>query len=361
VFFVSLWFEILGKSEVFHMTYKNILIVKLSAIGDVIHALPVAQALKTCYPQAKITWVVEKPAYDLLTNNPNIDDIIVFDKPKFKSFSGLLHHAPGFIGLLREKKFDLALDLQGLFKSAMISFLSGANSRLVYENTREGSHLLSKRVVGEYSSGHVVDRCLDVVRSLGCHVDRPVFTIVVPPEQENLTKRIAAQAGLDVEMPYAVLALGANWPNKIWPYEHFAQLSDKLYNDNIIPVMIGGPGDRALAELISLMTKIPPIDLTGKTTLKQLAYVIQKAKVFVGGDTGPMHLSAAVGTPTLALMGPTDTIRNGPYGPGHSAIVVPHECAGCWQRSCPKKWDCLQSLSVDQIYEAVKVLLKKTK
>jgi heptosyltransferase-1 len=344
--------------EVFYMTYKNILIVKLSAIGDVIHALPVANALKKCYPEARITWVVEKAAYDLLTNNPDIDEIIVFDKPKFKSFSGFISHAPSFISRLREAKFDLALDLQGLFKSGMINFLSGAETRLVYENTREGSHLLSKRIVGDNSKGHVVERCLDVARFLGCKVDTPVFTIVVPPEQQILTKRIAAQAGLDIEMPYVVLALGANWSNKIWPFEHFATLSDQLYSDNIIPVMIGGPGEQIVAEQILARTRIPPIDLTGKTTLKQLAFVVQQASAFVGGDTGPMHLSAALGTPTVALMGPTDIIRNGPYGQGHIPVVVPHDCAGCWQRTCPKKWDCLKAIAVEQIYEAVQTLLK---
>jgi len=339
--------------------HNNILIVKLSAIGDVIHALPVARALKECYPQSRITWVVEKPAYDLLTNNPDIDEIIIFDKPKFKTISGFIKHVPGFIQHLREAKFDLALDLQGLFKSGMISYLSGATTRLVYENTREGSHLFSKRIAGAYSKGHVVDRCLDVARSLGCQVDKPVFNIVVPPDQQVLTRRIAAQAGFDMKMPYVVLALGANWPNKIWPFEHFAKLSDQLYDNNIIPVMIGGPGDQLAAQKILEMAKIPPIDLTGKTTLKQLAYVIQQAAAFVGGDTGPMHLSVAVGTPTIALMGPTDIVRNGPYGQGHIPIVVSHDCAGCWQRSCPKKWDCLHAITVEEVYQTIQVLLKK--
>jgi heptosyltransferase-1 len=343
----------------FNFMYNNILIVKLSAIGDVIHALPVAQALKKCYPKSRITWIVEKPAYDLLTNNPDIDEIVIFDKPKFKSFSGFVSHAPDLISRLRKEKFDVALDLQGLFKSSMLSFLSGAKTRLVYENTREGSHLLSKRIVGAYSKGHVVDRCLDVVRSLGCQVEKPVFSIVITPEEKELTRRIAGQAGLNIEMPYVVLALGANWPNKIWPFEHFAELSNQLYDANRIPVMIGGPGDKVLAEQISLITKIPPIDLTGKTTLKQLAYIIQRAQAFVGGDTGPMHLSAAAGTPTLALMGPTDPTRNGPYGQGHEVIITPRDCAGCWQRSCPKKLNCLDAITPEHVYTKVRALLER--
>jgi len=333
--------------------YKNILIVKLSAIGDVIHALPVAHALKQKFPTAKITWVVEKPAYDLLTNNPDIDEIIIFEKKKFKTITGFLQYAIPFIKKLRQYKFDLALDLQGLFKSGIISYLSGAKERLVYENTREGSQFLGKRIVGKYSKGHVVQRCLDVTRALGCQIDKPTFTINITLEEQELTRDIALQAGLDLEKPYVVLALAANWPNKIWPYEHFAKLCNALYKKNIIPVMIGGPGDGKIAKMISAITEIPAIDLTGKTNLKQLAYIIKKAKVFLGGDTGPMHLAVAVETPTIALMGPTDILRNGPLGDRHLPIIVPYDCAGCWQRSCPKKIDCLSAITVERVYQGI--------
>ena len=140
------------------MTYKNIVIVKLSAIGDVIHALPVTHALKKQYPGARITWDVEKPAYDLLTNNPDIDEVIVFDKPKFKSIAGLLINGYKFAKVLRAYHFDLAIDLQGLFKSAVISYLSGAPKRLVYCNAREQSHLVGERICGEHEHAHVVEQ-----------------------------------------------------------------------------------------------------------------------------------------------------------------------------------------------------------
>src|SRR5690242_73150 len=123
------------------MTYKNILIVKLSAIGDVIHALPVAHALKKQYPEARITWVVEKAAYEILTDNPDIDEIILFDKPRFRSLAGLFSNGYKFSRELRSRNFDVVIDLQGLFKSAAIAYLSGATERLVYCNARELSHL----------------------------------------------------------------------------------------------------------------------------------------------------------------------------------------------------------------------------
>lgn len=339
------------------MIYKNILIVKLSAIGDVIHALPVAQALKTCFPQAKVSWVVEKAAYDLLTNNPYIDELILFEKQKFKSIGGFIFESPAFIQFLRSKKYDLALDLQGLLKSGLIAYLSGASKRLVYENAREGSHLLSERVVGSHAKGHVVERYLDVVRALGCSIEQPVFSIVHTQAEIDLTGKIASQAGFQLNSRFAVLILGANWPNKIWPYQHYAHLCNRLWEEGIIPILTGSQGERKLAEQIIALTEIPPVDLTGKTSLKQLAYVLKKASVVVGGDTGPMHLAAAVGSPVIALMGPTDIERNGPYGKGHVAIVTPRDCAGCWQRQCPKQLDCLDAITPQQVYDQIQKTL----
>ena len=337
--------------------YKNILIVKLSAIGDVIHALPVAHALKQTYPNARITWVVEKPAYDLLTNNPDIDEIIIFDKPKFKSLAGLLTNGYAFAKKLKSYKFDLAIDLQGLFKSAAISYLSGAAKRLVYCNAREQSHLVGQRICGEHELDHVVERYLDVARYLGCKVDLVLFPINITESEEKKTTAIIHHAGLKLENPYVVLAPGTNWASKCWPPAHFAKLADMLYDKNIIPLLIGGPNDKRLAQEIINNAKIPPIDLTGKTSMKQLAYIIKKSQAFVGGDTGPMHLAVAVETPTVAMFGPTDPQRNGPYGDKHTALLAPVPCQGCWKRVCPKGEDCMAGISVEKVVDQVQCKL----
>lgn len=337
--------------------FSNILIVKLSAIGDVVHALPVAHALKTCYPQARITWVVEKAAYDILVNNPTIDEILIFDKPKYKSLAGFAKHAPAFVQELRSRKFDLALDLQGLFKSAAIAWLSGAPVRCVYQNAREGSDLLARKVVGPNAKGHVVEQYLDVVRQIGCHVSRVSFPIEIAEEEKDTATAIACQAGLDLNTPYVILSPGANWPNKCWPPAHFAKLAADLRSCGITPLLTGGPSDLPKAAEIRRLAKASLVDITGKTTLKQLAYLIKRAQVFVGGDTGPMHLAAALGTPVVALHGPTDTIRNGPYGAQHTTIVAAQECAGCWKRRCPKDRDCLAVINPNQVFETVRKYL----
>jgi heptosyltransferase-1 len=337
--------------------YTNILIVKLSAIGDVVHALPVAYALKQCFPAASITWVVEKPSYDLLANNPCIDEIIIFDKPRLKKAGGYREYAPAFISRLRSRRFDLALDLQALFKSGAIAFLSGARERYVYCNTRELSDLLSRRICGPNRNGHVVERYLDVVRALGCDVREVVFPIHITAAEEAAAATAAEKAGLDMAQPYVILSPGANWPNKRWPAASFAALADKLRRAGLVPVVSGGPGDAALAVEIAAAAATPPVDLTGKTTLKQLAHIIKNARALVGGDTGPMHLAAALATPVVALHGPTDTVRNGPYGSGHKALVTAQPCAGCWRRSCPKGLDCLAGITVQAVYEAIRGLI----
>lgn len=340
------------------MSYRNILIVKLSAIGDVIHALPVASALKKCFPQARITWVVEKPAFDILNNNPDIDEIIIFEKPKFKSVTGFIQNAPAFIQLLRSKKFDLALDLQGLFKSGIIGLLSGAPKRYVYCNTREGSDLLSKKICGPNVAGHIVEQYLDVVRYLGCSVSKAEFGIVITDAEKAQAEEAAALAGLDFSKRYVVLASGANWPNKRWPVDSFAVLADKLSDAEITPVLIGAPSDRQLNENILSSAKWNIVDITGKTSLKQLAYIISQSAALVGGDTGPMHLAAALDIPVAALMGPTNIERNGPYAQEYNSLIAERDCYGCWKRSCPKGLDCLDAISVDAVFNKVMSIAK---
>ena len=339
---------------------KNILVVKLSAIGDVIHALPVSYALKEAWPDARVTWVVEPPAYPLLVDNPYIDDIILFEKKKFKSLGGFMQNIGPFKARLQQTRYDAALDLQGLFKSAAIAWLSGAPVRLGTCNMRECSDKISRPVIGPHARGHIVERYLDVARELGCPVNKVVFPVEISDRDADLSARILQQAGARAENPYVVLAVGANWPNKRWPAKYFAQLSDWLYEQKIIPVIVGGGMvDSQLSGEIAAAAEIPPVNLVGKTTLKQLAYIIQHARLTLGGDTGPVHLSAGLGTPTVMVMGPTDANRNGPYGQLANAIEVDRPCKYCWKRACPKGMDCLSRISVAEVEAKLQQVLAK--
>lgn len=337
----------------------NILVVKLSAIGDVIHALPVSYAIKETWPEAHLTWVVEPPARELLLDNPYIDDIIVFEKKKFKSLRGFLQQIGPFKKRLQESSYDAALDLQGLFKSAAIVWLSDAPQRLGTCNMRELSDRVSRSVVGPHAQGHIVERYLDVARALGCKVGKVVFPMVVSARDQSIAEGTLQHGGVSAGAAYAVLAVGANWPNKRWPVESYAALSDWLYGRHIIPVFIGGGlVDEGLAADITKAAEIPPVNLVGRTTLKQLAHILRGSCFTLGGDTGPVHLAAGLGVHTIMLMGPTDANRNGPYGQQQNAMEVDRPCKYCWKRACPKGLDCLAAISPAQVEEKITGLLR---
>ena len=337
---------------------QNILVVKLSAIGDVIHALPVSYAIKESFPDAHLTWVVEPPAYDLLTMDSCVDEIITFHKKEFKSIGGFLTNYGPLKRQIQRRSYDAVLDLQGLFKSAAIARLAKAPVKLGMCNMRELSDRISRPVIGPHAQGHIVERYLDVARALGCRVDQVVFPLAVPEREADLTCRIFSQAGGNMGNPYVVFAIGANWPNKRWPIQYFAELSDWLYAQRLIPVIVGGGAvDEQRAAELCAAAEIPPINLVGRTNFKQLTCVLQHAQLTIGGDTGPVHLSAGVGTKTIMVMGPTDVNRNGPYGQLENAIEVERSCKYCWNRACPKGLDCLADITVQQVRAKVEELI----
>ncbi len=337
---------------------QNILVVKLSAIGDVIHALPVSYAIKESFPDVHLTWVVEPPAYDLLTMDSCVDEIITFHKKEFKSIGGFLTNYGPLKRQIQRRSYDAVLDLQGLFKSAAIARLAKAPVKLGMCNMRELSDRISRPVIGPHAQGHIVERYLDVARALGCRVDQVVFPLAVPEREADLTRRIFSQAGGNMGNPYVVFAIGANWPNKRWPIEYFAKLSDWLYAQRLIPVIVGGGAvDEQRAAELCAAAEIPPINLVGRTNFKQLTCVLQHAQLTIGGDTGPVHLSAGVGTKTIMVMGPTDANRNGPYGQLENAIEVERSCKYCWNRACPKGLDCLADITVQQVRAKVEELI----
>lgn len=337
---------------------KNILVVKLSAIGDVIHALPVSHAIKETFPEAHLTWVVEPPAYGLLEANPCIDELLVFKKKEFRTLGGFLKNFSPFRRRLQQRHYDASLDLQGLFKSAAVIYFGKADLRLGTCNMREFSDRVSRPVMGPNAQGHIVERYLDVARALGCRVDRVIFPLEIPQRDMDIARKIMIQAGGRMENPYVVLAVGANWPNKRWPAKYYAELSDWLYERSIIPVIVGGGAvEGQMAEEISALAEIPPVNLVGRTSLLQLAFLVQRAHVVLGGDTGPVHLAAGLGTKTVMVMGPTDAKRNGSYGQLENALEVDRPCRYCWKRACPKGFDCLENISVRRVEEKLGALL----
>ena len=336
---------------------KNVLIVKLSAMGDVIHALPVSYAIKETFPEAKVTWVVEPPSLDLLKMNPCVDKIILFNKKNFRSLKGFMKEFFPFKHELQEESYDAVLDLQGLFKSAAIAFFAKSNIKLGICDMRELSDKISKPIIGENAQGHIVERYLDTARAVGCVVWEVAFPLQIPVEESEKARAIMEHAGVREGNPYVAFVVGANWPNKRWPAEHFAALGDWFYQLAVIPILIGnGVLDEQLAKEIEAKMEIPPINLVNRTNIPQLAHVLRSSRLIIGGDTGPVHLGAALGVRTIMLMGPTNVERNGAFGQLQNVIEVERNCKGCWKRACPMKEICLEKISPDLVREKIEAM-----
>lgn len=333
----------------------NILIVKLSAIGDVIHALPVAYVLKKKYPDAHITWVVEPTAYELVKHNPCVDEVIIFHKKAFKSWTGFKENYRPFANLLRQRKYDISIDLQGLFKSAAVVFTAKAKKKIGYVDMREGSNLISKRIVGNHKNGHIVDRYLDTVKYLGCNTEDVVFPLVNTQEEIDFVDDLLIKENI-LNQKFIIFAVGTNWINKCWSVENFAKLSDLLAEYKLKVVLIGfGKDDEQKSQaIIKLARENNIINFVGKTSLMQTARLIKLSKAVVGGDTGNLHLAAALNISAIMLMGPTDPNRNGPYRQSENVILAGHECDGCWKRTCVKNIDCLASIKPNQVIEKLR-------
>ena len=333
----------------------NILIVKLSAIGDVIHALPVSYALRKKYPTAHITWVVEPTAYEIVKHNPCVDEVILFQKKAFKTFKGFKQNFKPFYKLLHRRKYDISIDLQGLFKSMAVVLTANAKKKIGYVDMREGSNLISKTIKGPHFNGHIVDRYLDTVKYLGCDTDNIIFPLKNTAEEINYVNNLLMDNKINDNTPFIVFAVGTNWVNKCWSTKDFAILSDLLSKHKIKTVLIGfGKNDEQKAlEISHQNTSNNIVNLVGKTSLMQTAALIKKAKAVVGGDTGNLHLAAALNIPAIMLMGPTDPNRNGPYKQMHNVILAGHDCDGCWKRTCRKNIDCLSTITPNQVLEKI--------
>ena len=340
--------------------YKSILVIKMSALGDIIHALPSLYELRQLYPEAKISWLVEPQFKDILPGIPYIDNKIIFYKNDMKKMSFL--HKLSYLRSLRKElhsyKFDLVIDLQGLMKSSLIVLLSGCSNSIGYCEMREGSFLFTKAICGPNAKGHVVQRYLDVVRYLGAKVGKVVFPLPAFTKERVKMQEILFAAGVTGQ--YAVLFPGSRWITKEWPVGHYAELSKMLLRKNIAVVIAGGNDDREKGHKIKeLVASEGIIYLTGQTTLTEMAGLIKDASLCVGGDTGPMHVAAAAGIPTVSLFGPVSPTRTGAYGRCSSFVVTDAPCAPCFKRICPRReFICMPGIEPQEVFiEAEKIIL----
>ena len=332
----------------------NILIVRLSAVGDAIHGLPVLCALRDFFPRARISWVVEQRAAAVLRGHPALDRLITVPR-------GWLRRPTAVWRLrseLRRLRPEIAIDLQGLTKSAAAAWLSGASVRIGFARPegRELSRLLNNRHVTT-TAPHVVDRYLELLEPLG--IRRPPVRFDVPQdaEAEATVGRFIRDRGL--AGGYAVINPGAGWPSKRWPVERFAAVARHLGQRRFLPSIVAwaGAGEWAAADRI-ITTAAGTAHIAPPTSLPELAALAQRAKLFVSADTGPLHLAAAVGAACIGLFGPMPAERNGPYGDEHIALQnVYLEGSSRSRRNASN--DSMRAISIEEVCAACDRILDR--
>jgi heptosyltransferase I len=329
---------------------QRLLLVKLSSLGDVVHALALVESLRVGLgPEAFIGWAVRKKFAPLLTGNPHISQVYAIEKD-----SDVL----AFGRELREAKFDVAIDTQGLFFSGLVTYLSGARRRGGFDLNREGNRIfLTEASVSAKTRRHMVEKLLDFCPALGLPV------VAAQPQQYLIEGEREAANGLltPVHDERKVgLIIGASTPEKAWPEDKWVGLCQKLLANGLVPVLLGGPGESEMAGRIVSQAK-GVLNLVGKTTPRVLASVQAQCSVVVGGDSGPTHLAVSVGVPVVGLYGVTDPVRTGPqWGASRSVVIdlaqtdAPPETRRARHTTLP---DAMSRIPVERVEQAVIDLL----
>ena len=336
---------------------RRVLIIRLSAIGDVIHGLPVLCALREQFPDVRIAWLVEGGASTLLEGHPALDELIRVPRGWLRSPATVWR----LCRQLREFGPDLTVDVQGLTKSAIPAWLSGARFRIGFgcENGRELSRWLNNIHVRSTAT-HIIDCNLQLLQPLGIQRATARFDLPERADDAWAIERIIRELG--VEERFAVINVGAGWTSKLWRMDRFAAVARQLARKHAMPTVVvwAGPQERAWAEEVvaggSGFAKLAP-----STTLTELAALVRRAALFIGSDTGPLHLAAAVGTPCVGLFGPKPAERNGPYGPGHIVLQAARPSNARRQRSSTSR-ALMDAISVEMVCQACeRILAAKTR
>jgi lipopolysaccharide heptosyltransferase I len=332
---------------------RAVCLIKPSALGDIVNALPVLSALRKRWPEAWIAWVVNRSFQGLLDGHPLLDEVICYDRRGFKPTPTGLARLTTFLYQLGQRGFDLTIDLQGLLRSGVMALATGARVRVGLADAREGAtRFYTHRIPppGRRGAAHAVDRLLQLAAVFGADVAEPRF--VVPCERAD---RSWAQAVLNaVPRPRVVLNVGATWKTKRWPVERFAAIARRARETRGAGLVVVGAREDALLakELRGRLEPIAVLDLCGRTTLRQLAAVAAESDLFVSNDSGPLHLARAVGARVVGVYTCTRPQLNGPYGLEAAAIQTGVWCAGCYSRACTRL-DCLRELTPERVWALV--------
>ena len=340
-------------------TDNRILIVNVNWIGDVIFSTPFIKAVRLANPDSYIACLLHPRCIDILKDNPRIDEIILYDEEGIhKSLLGKFK----LISYLRKKRFDTAFILHRSFTKALITFLAGVRKRIGYPTKHRGS-LLTKALEIPDEETHKVEYFLNLARVSGIDTRDITYEFFIKDSDRQKTAQFLKENGVFNNDLLIVLCPGGNWDQKRWQKENFAKLGDIFIEKLGAKVIISGAKkDIPLAEEIQKMMKLRPIISCGRTTLKELGALLERANLVVANDTGPMHIAVAMKTNVVALFGPTSPRLTGPYGLGSYHVIWKNEGCDvpCYDVTCTDN-RCMSAITVEDVFkEAKDMLIKQT-
>jgi lipopolysaccharide heptosyltransferase I len=318
--------------------------------------MPVAAALKEKYPHCRITWVVDERYQELLAGHPFVDRVLLV---RFKEGLRTLRDARGrkdWIGLvrmLRDLRFDVAIDLQGLFRTGCISYLSQAPIRIGFPrgDVREKLNSIFSNVRPRSipPRSHVIDRNLALLHPLGIYTQERRFFFGAPPSVQESIRRYMRETDGDDKRLRVVVHPAAGWITKQWGPRHYAEIADRILESWDARIfLLWGPGERELAQQVQ-GTMRRPGHLVPDMGLAELVAFLGECGLFIGGDSGPLHLASALGLPVLGLYGPSDPVRNGPLQEPYRVVTASPPCGPCYRRDCTRS-SCMDSIPVEQVW-----------
>ena len=327
---------------------RRIGVIKPSALGDIVHAMPTLAGLRRLFPDARIDWVASRSLLPLVECHPLIDHVIPFDRKALKSPSGAMR----FASELRARQWDVAIDLQGLFRSGLISWASRAPRRVGLSTAREGSRwFLTDIIPVEPERVHAVDRLRALLVALGDEPSRPIDASEMPnPEAafDDALRRLE-----NYPRPWLVVSPGSRWQTKRWRLSHFAEILRRIQDRHGgTAIIVGSPDEKPLAQELAASIFGPVLAMTGETSLAGLMSLVRLADFVMANDSGPLHLAALMGKPLAAPYTCTRIDRHGPHAMFGQAVATTVACAGSYLRTCDSMI-CMDELTPDRLWPAV--------
>lgn len=332
---------------------RKILIRGPNWVGDAVLAIPAIKAVRARYPESEITMLVRPWVSGLFTSAPFVDR--VWSEPRPAAIAPWMRIARE----MRARRFDMAVLLPNSFESALMTFLGRIPQRLGYA-TDGRTWLLTDAVEPNDQERHQVFYYLDLVKAISATVDQPSIAIEATAGEKQNARKLLAAEGIAPDLGFLVLNPGAAYGSaKRWYEDRFAEVADALAQKLGLGIaLVGSEGERRFAEQIRLRLRSRSAVLSGKTSLETLIGVLAESSLMLTNDSGPMHIAAALGTPTVAVFGSTDERVTSPFGPRTRVVKQPVACSPCLLRECPIDHRCMKNVSVDHVYRAAMELMK---